>query len=157
MTEEPSLRLIALEPEDLEVISAHTQDSILRPTDMAWLPKAGRFTMIINRFNWSGANEAKKRSGRKPYERRRAALNFDRVTNVQRMNIRQGEDNVLELLAVSFETGDQADGPEGTITLVFAGGGMIRLEVECVEAQIEDMGAAWGTKMRPDHNFDDEG
>lgn len=149
MTNDQQIRLIALEPEDLEVISAHVQDSLLRPTDMAWRPGAGSFTMIVNRFDWSGAEEASSRSGRKPYERRRAALNFDRVIDVRRMNISQDDETVLELLAILFEE-DVA--PGGAISLVFAGDAMIRLNVECVEAQLEDLGAAWATKMRPDHD-----
>jgi len=147
------MRLIALEPDDLEVISAHVQDSLLRPTDMAWRPRTGSFTMIINRFNWSGAEAASKKSGRKPFERRRAALNFDRVISVRSMNIRQDDETVLELLAVLFEEGDA---PGGDVSLVFAGGGVIHLKVECVEAQLEDLGAAWATKMRPVHDEGEE-
>lgn len=151
MTKEQQMRLIALQPEDLEVISSHVQDSLLRATDMAWRPRASSFTMIINRFDWSGAEAAAAKRGRKPFERRRAALNFDRVIEVRRMNISQDDETVLELLAVLFE---EEDAPGGAISLVFAGDAMIRLIVECVEVQLEDLGAAWATKMRPDHEED---
>ncbi len=152
MTNDQQMRLIALEPEDLEVISSHVQDSLLRATDMAWRPRAGSFTMIINRFDWSGAEDAAAKRGRKPFERRRAALNFDRVIEVRHMNIGQDDETVLELLAILFE---EDEAPGGAISLVFAGDAMIRLIVECVEVQVEDLGAVWATKLRPDHEMDD--
>lgn len=148
MPDQQQLRLIALEPDDLRIISTHAQDAILRPTDIAWLERNKRFTMIINRFNWESAEEKKPKE---QYQRRRAALNFDRVLNVQRRGIEPGSEEVLELLAVDFVA---SDAPAGEISLVFAGGAMIRLEVECVEVQLEDLGAAWSTKMRPDHDTD---
>ena len=41
----------------------------------------------------------------------------------------------------------------GTITLLFAGDTSIRLEVECVECHLRDLGPAWETPNRPDHGL----
>ena len=57
---------------------------------------------------------------------------------------------MLELLAVSFET---ADTPAGKVTLVFAGGGAVQLDVEVIEARLADLGAAWATAAKPEHDL----
>ena len=57
---------------------------------------------------------------------------------------------MLELLALRFRTGDA---PGGTIEMCFAGGGGVRLEVECIEIRLADLGAAWATSSKPDHVF----
>ena len=57
------------------------------------------------------------------------------------------------LLAVTFEPAEE---PSGTLTLQFAGGGAIRLQVECIEAELRDLGAAWATRSKPQHAGDDQ-
>ena len=64
----------------------------------------------------------------------------------------KNKDAVLSLLAVTFEPADE---PSGTLTLHFAGGGAVRLLVECVEAELRDLGAAWSTRVKPEHTSDD--
>jgi hypothetical protein len=59
---------------------------------------------------------------------------------------------VLELLALSFET---AEAPSGGVTLHFAGGGAIRLDVECIEGELKDLGPVWRAASRPSHPDDD--
>ena len=55
---------------------------------------------------------------------------------------------VAELLAVRFEPGDP---PQGQVTLEFAGGGAIRLNVECIEAELRDLGPVWQARSKPKH------
>ena len=64
-------------------------------------------------------------------------------------NAREG---VLNLLAIRFTPGDE---PAGQIELDFAGGGSVRLAVECIEARLQDLGAAWAAKGRPTHRLDE--
>ena len=144
------LRLIALDEDDLAVISAHLQDAVLRIADMTFLPREKRFAFVANRFDWEGAAEGARR---KSFERRRTGVHFERVSRVRTKNIRLGaKDAVVELLAVTFAV---ADAPAGQISLVFAGGGVVELEVECIEAQMSDLGGAWGTQVKPQHALDD--
>ena len=146
------LKLLALDEEDLEVISAHLQDAVLRIDDIAYVPSENRFATIVNRFDWLEAGDGAQRN--KDFQRRRTALRFDRVLNAQFKGIKASAKNdVVELLAVQFE---EADKPEGHITLVFAGGGAIRLHVECIEAEMRDMGPVWKTKNLPEHEDGDE-
>ena len=61
---------------------------------------------------------------------------------------RNARETVLELLAVRFEPRKR---PSGDVVLDFAGGATIRLAVECLEAQLTDLGPAWSTPHAPRH------
>jgi hypothetical protein len=138
----PDLKLLALDTEDLEVISATTQDAVIRVGDMAFAKADSRFALLMNRFAWE--EEGKTR------QRKRAALHFDRVTDVKVAGIDlNAVEGVLELLTLRF---DETDTPSGTVELAFAGGGTIRLAVECLEARLQDLGAAWAAKATPAHS-----
>ena len=134
------LRLAALDTEDLGVISAHMQDAVLRVGDMVWRSKAKQFALVANRFDWDAQNQPR---------RCRTGLHFDRVLSVKSQNVRRGEpDAILSLLSVTFE---ETDAPAGVVILTFSGGGTVRLSVECLEAQMKDLGPAWETAHRPEH------
>ena len=145
------LRLMALDRGDLDIVSAHVQDAVTRVGDIGFSAARRQFTLPMNRFVWEKAPPRRglfRRRGE--YERRRSVLHFDRVTSVKRSGFAQGdEDAVLALLAIRWSV---TDDPSGTIDLVFAGGAAIRLDVECIEAQLTDLGAAWSTPSRPDHD-----
>ncbi len=143
------LRLIALDSEDLAVISAHLQDAVLKVGDMKWLKREGRFVLGLNRFAWETSGEGKRK---RHFERRRSVLHFDRVQQVAAQNIHQERpDAVLDLLAIRFE---ETVTPAGEVSLIFAGGGEVKLTVECIEAQLSDLGPAWGTENRPTHDVE---
>lgn len=145
------LKLIALDDEDLCIISAHLQDAVLRIGDMAFRPHERQFVVILNRFNWLSAGERRKTDA--GFERRMAALRFERVQNAQFQKIDlQQQIQAVELLAIDFENNDP---PGGYVTLLFSGGGAVRLEVECIEAEIRDLGPAWTTQFKPEHPDDD--
>ncbi len=146
------LKLVALDKEDLEILSAHLQDAVLKIGDLAYQPKARRFAAITRRFDWLKAHGGDSERS-KGYERRQSALRFERVTGAKLMNVPIGaKSEVLSLLAVTFEEGEA---PSGAITLQFSGGAAIRLEVECIEAELRDLGPAWRTRRRPEHKGDE--
>jgi hypothetical protein len=139
------LKLIALDEEDLEIVSSHLQDAVVRVGEMAFVPSRKRFAAVLNRFNWEKAVAGVERGN----ERRRSALRFDRVLSAQLKLVKPSQaDRVLSLLAIRFEPGDQ---PSGTITLTFSGGASIRLKVECIEAELTDLGPSWRARSRPQH------
>ena len=143
------LKLVAMDKEDLDILSAHLQDAVGLVGDMAYLRSQKRFAAILNRFVWERALRSNTATERQRFERRRTALRFERVLSAQVQNIRQKASSaVLELLAIRFEPGEP---PSGTVSLIFAGGGIIRLEVECIEAEMADLGAAWETSSLPRH------
>ena len=45
------LKLMALDEDDLAVVSAHLQDALAPTRDMAWLPKEKRFALLVSRFD----------------------------------------------------------------------------------------------------------
>jgi hypothetical protein len=140
-----SLKLAALDEKDLEIVSAHVQDAVMKVGEMEYLPAAKRFVLPMNRYAW----EVKSSFWRPRRERRRAALTFDRVLGARSMGIpRDKPDEVLALLAVRFFP---TSAPAGTLELLFSGGGAVALEVECIEVRLADLGAAWEATSRPSH------
>jgi hypothetical protein len=144
------LKLIALDAADLSVVSAHLQDAVLRAADIAYLPGEKRFAAVVQRFDWFDAIAAGE-SAR--FSRRQTAVRIERVTGAQVQGIDLAQkDRVLSLLALCFEPGEP---PEGHITLRFADGAAIRLQVECIEVEMKDLGPAWQAKAKPKHPDED--
>jgi len=145
-----ALKLTALDEDDLQVISTHLQDAVMRASDMSYSASEKRFTAILNRFDWQGAQTPK----RDKFQRGHTGLDFGAVLGVRTRNIQnQSDDVILSLLSISFRAGEA---PSGKITLIFAGGGEIELDVECIEARMSDLGSAWATQHRPEHDFEDD-
>ena len=146
-TTRPLLRLIALDEEDLSIISAHVQDALVRVADIAFIGKEQRLALLLSRFDWvcSGGDEL---------QRCRSGLHFDHVRRVSSLGIdRQNPEALLNLLSISFEAGQA---PSGEISLTFSGGATLRLEVECIDAQFRDLGPRWAASARPGHALADE-
>ena len=143
------LKLIALDSDDLQVLSAHMQDAVVRVGDMTYLKAERRFAAVANRFDWASVKDGAAKSDAL---RRRTGLRFERVQKAEVTNLNlSSKDTVLALLAIKFEPG--AD-PEGIVTLHFSGGAAIRLTVDCIEAEMKDLGAAWATTKIPTHGDD---
>ena len=88
------LKLLALDTDDLQVMSAHLQDAVLRVADIAYVPAEKRFAMIANRFDWEGVDDSKG-GAKKNFQRRRSALRFDRVLGVQIQGVEQNAKNAV--------------------------------------------------------------
>src|SRR5215472_12889018 len=126
-----ALKLIALDREGLGVISAHVQNTCVKRTEMTWLPRQRRFVVAGMRYDWVGAKTG-------PAERVASVLRFDRVLKVSHLGLRHVDpEATLNLLAVTFE---RTDPPAGIVILAFADGALVRLEVECVEVELRDIG-----------------
>src|ERR1700732_3247810 len=137
-----SLKFVALDEEDLAVISTHLQDAAVKVADVLWRPQEKRLVGGLGRFDWLSA------AGARPQFRRcRAALRFERVAACRCKHVNPaGKGAVLNLLAVEFEA---TDTPAGVVKLLFSGGGVVRLEVECLEAELADLGPTWAVDTRP--------
>ena len=145
------LKLVALDKDDIEVVSAHVQDAEVRVGEILWQPRQRRFTIALNRFDWMSAVDP--RVDGNPtgpnYRRCRTALRFERVNSCKCRSIDQSDkDGRLNLLAVGFA---ESDAPGGTVSLIFSGGGVIRLDVECLEAELADLGEVTAAALCPDH------
>lgn len=143
------LKLVALDAEDLEVISAHCQDAVLRLDDIGYEKKHQRFLIILNRFDWESALASGKDH---QLRRRRSALRFECVEMAEHFNLKaKPKDHALKLLAIKFE---EAEAPSGVLSLIFSGECEIKLFVECIEIELNDLGAMWETKSMPDHKIE---
>jgi len=141
-----TLKLVALDREGLEVISAHVQNTCVKRSDMAWLPRQRRFVIAGMRYDWVGAKTG-------PAERVASVLRFDRVIKVSHLGLEPVDlEATLNLLAVTFE---KTDPPAGMIILAFADGALVRLEVECVEVELRDMGLRQPAAACPGHALTD--
>lgn len=136
------VKLIALDSDDLTVVSAHVQDAVVRVADLTWLAAEGRFALALRRFDWEAPQTPR---------RRLAALHFERVRTVSARDVPRAETGrILNLLAVTFTP---TDAPAGMITLAFSEGAALRLEVECIETQLSDLGPMWEASSLPRHDL----
>jgi hypothetical protein len=140
------LRLVALDEDDLAVVSANLQDALIAVVDMIYLPQVKRFAIVGKRFDWVKA-------GAGTIERCATGLHFERVLGVARTGfVQEDSERVLNLLAVRFAP---SEAPAGTIQLTFSGGAAVRLQVECIEAQMRDLGPRWNCDTQPAHPLDE--
>ena len=131
------LRLLAGDAEDLHIISAALQDAILRPVDIVWEPGSRRVTLKLSRFCWECGGT-----------RVMAAMQFGDVIAVKSRRLPRLPESALELLAMEFAP-DEA--PGGRVILMFAGGGDLRIDVECLDAVLTDLSERWPARLAPTH------
>ena len=138
------VKFIALDHDDLAVVSTHVQDALVKVSDIMWRPQEKRLVIALRRFDWPSAQ-----APRPQFWRCQSALRFERVNSCKCRSVNPaGKDAVLNLLAIEFS---QTDAPAGVITLTFSGGKALRLEVECLEAELSDLGPSWPAAARPSH------
>ena len=131
-----SLKFVALDTDDLEVVSTHLQDAEVKVADVLWRPQEKRLVI--------GSTVSTGWRGRIDPElcRRRAALRFDRVLACKCKHVDPaGKDDGPEPPGGGVR---RADTPAGVVTLMFSGGTALRLEVECLEVELVDLGPAGG-------------
>ncbi len=140
-----NLKLIARTEEDLRVVSAHLQDSIINVADIANLKKNKIFLMQLNRFMWEDVEKGVFRKNK----RIRTILKFENVLNVVSKNInQQKKDKFLDFLAI--ETKITPDN-NYEMKIIFAGDSIIQVICEVIEVTLDDQGEAWDTKNKPKH------
>ena len=140
-----NLKLIARTNEDLKVISAHLQDSIVSTKDIASLKKNKIFLMQLNRFMWEDVEKGIFRKNK----RIRTILKFDNILEVHSKNINQSKkDKFLDFLAI--ESTRMPD-KNYEMKIIFSGNSTIKIKSEVVEVTLDDQGEAWDTKNKPRH------
>lgn len=142
MSEPTSLRLIAEDPEDLQVIAAALQDSVTKVGNLKYDRRARRFSVELNRFRWEDDGE--------PKQRVRAILGIDSVLSVRVRGLPPKEpDLVISILSLDFAADDTP--PGGRLTIVLAGGGELVVDVEAVDITLLDSDYVWPTRHEPSH------
>jgi hypothetical protein len=158
------LKIIARDAEDLAVVSACLQDALIPLNEMRYLPQERRFIMVANRFRWERAAQAA--PGAVPgaaasnapakdaafdsdddfgdLQRVNAGICIDRVLSVRSKDIdRSKPDDFMSLLSITLDS--------NTLSMLFAGGGVIQVEIEALSFYLSDLGKAWPTQWQPDH------
>ena len=142
-----NLKLIGKNLEDLKVISAYSQDSLVSIKDMVFLKKNKNFIMMVNRFMWEDAEKGAFRQNK----RIRCAIKFDEVLKVKSKKINQKNKNrVLEFLAIKC---NEIPNNNYEIKILFAGESAITLVTEFIEVIMHDLGQAWNVKHFPKHQI----
>jgi len=140
-----NLKLIARTTEDLRVISAHLQDSIVKTSDIANLKKNRIFLMQLNRFMWEDVEKGAFRKNK----RIRTVLKFENILKVASKNVDQKKnDRFLDFLAI--ETTKMPD-KNYEMKLIFSGDIVLKLIAEAIEVTLDDQGAPWESKNKPEH------
>ena len=140
-----NLKLIARTEDDLKVISAHLQDSIVNVSDIANLEKNKIFLIQLSRFMWEDVEKGVFRKNK----RIRTVLKFENVIKVHSKNINQSKnDKFLDFLTI--ETNVMPDN-NYEMNIIFAGDSVIKVISEVIEVFLDDQGSAWDTKNIPKH------
>ena len=142
-----NLKLIGKNQEDLKIISAYTQDSIVAVKDMVFLQQSRIFIMLINRFMWEDVEKGMFRQNR----RIRSVIKFEEVLKVKSREINQKNKNKrLECLTIKC---NEISNNNYEIKFFFSGNGIITLISEAVEVVMDDLGKAWNVKHIPEHKI----
>ena len=143
--------LIAFDADDLAVIAVNLQDALVRVGGMAYLPRSKQFAMVASRFDWIKA--AADKTECPSCERCQTGLHFGRVLKVScRGFCCRDRELILNLLDIGFK---QTEPPAGIVEFIFSAGRALRLEVECIEAEIRDLGLRWKARSAPRHPIDE--
>ena len=149
MKEVDPIKLRASDEEDLAVISAILQDSVIAMDEMTFLKEECRFAFVANRFRWEDANRDKPLEGDIIYERVNCGICFDTVTAVRHNGLNQAKKaQIISLLSIVAK--------EEFIDLAFSAGITVRLQVKKILCHMQDLDEPWPTQRRPSHPFGDK-
>ncbi len=143
------MKIMAASEDDLLVLSALVQDGVARMQDLYREASSRRFTIGLNRFRWELVNVGEQPS------RVRAGLMIEGVEAVRTQNLnRENPDAVIDILSLDFIP-DKKNPPAGCLRVLLAGGGMIEMDVECIDVTLADVSQSWKTRHLPDHEHDE--
>ena len=145
--EKNNLKLIGKNQEDLKVISAYIQDSVVTVKDMVFLKKNRMFLLIVNRFMWENIVD----SSNKENQRVKCAIKFEGIFEVKSKKInQQNKEKRLEFLTIEC---NRILDKNYEIKFFFAGGSIITLISEFIEVSMHDLGKPWAVKHVPKHKI----
>ena len=144
---EYNLKLLGKNQDDLKVISAYLQDSIVKVRDIVFLKQNRTFVMVVNRFMW----EHVEKDIFKENKRIRSAVKFEEVFKVESKNINQKNQNrSLEYLAIESNLTPQET---YKVKIFFSGDSVITMIVEVIDVVLQDLGKSWNVKYIPKHKI----
>ena len=134
------LRLRASDTGDLEIIAGAVQDSIFQIGQSRYDKTGLSFTLRLSRYMREMDTPHRVESG----------LRFDGVLSVKSQGVDlTKQDAYAVILGLIYEA---TDTPAGIVSVTLAGGGVIQIEVEAIDATLADIGDARKTKRIPKHD-----
>ena len=141
------LKLIGKNIEDLKIISAYCQDSIIVIKNIVYLKENKIFIMMLSRFMWEDIEKGVFRN----YKRIKSVLKFNFIESVLAKNINQQQKNRnLELLAIKSNYNQNN---LYNINLIFSGNGIVLLKSEETDVMLDDQKYFWEVKYSPKHKI----
>ena len=150
-----SLRLVAKDKADIEVVSTLLQDAIIAGADMHYDPHHTCFMIVANRFCWErpaldGMNDS---NGGAVHERALCGLRINHVTAVQKQRWpTDWHDAFFNLLALKLLGVPQQDSC-CIMEFSFSGGPSMRLKTERIDIVFSDLDIGRPTNLQPRHDL----
>ena len=142
-----NLKLLATSDEDLKVVAAHLQDSIVSTQDMISLKKNRIFLIQLNRFMWEDVEKGLFRKNK----RIRTVLKFDNVISVLSKNINiKSNKKFLDFLTIECNV---LSDKSYEVKLICSGDAVIKIKTEVIDVTLDDQGSPWESKTHPKHEF----
>jgi hypothetical protein len=145
------LRLRACDSDDLRIVAACMQDAMMPIAEMKYEPAERRFISVCQRLSWEHRprDMASDQPRTEPLYQVVSGFRVEHVEAVSFRNIDRSQAGlILSLLTI-------VDMPDG-VTLLFSGGGAIRLTGNRVVCLIEDLGPPAVAPRVPTHVEDKE-
>ena len=137
------LKLVALDTDDLEVVSAHLQDAVVSVGDVRWRPAEKRLVIGLARFDWEGAQTGHRRTFSA------AAPRCGSIASTPSSAATSTAATSGDAQPAGGRRSTRPMPPAASVTLTFSGGAALRLEVECLECELVDLGPIWTTTCCP--------
>lgn len=138
------LKLLAIEPSEIEIVSAACQDALFLPKDAVFNKKARRFAISVNRFKWESASANKG-------DRVAALLSFESILGVSAKGVNPKSNIPLSILSIEFNA--DSEPPSGEFALNLAQGAQIKIKAECIDILLGDIGETRQAKQTPEHEL----
>ena len=150
-----SLRLVAKDEADLEVISTLLQDAIIAGADMHYDAQHDCFMIVANRFCWErpALADVNDSTGGEVRERVLCGVRINHVMTVQKRRWpADSRDAFLNLLALKLVAMPQQDSG-CMIELSFSGGPSMRLTIKQIDIAVGDLDSGRPTNIQPRHDL----
>ena len=138
------LRLQATSSDDLKVLSALLQDSIVPIADILYTPSQKQVIMVFQRFRWELTKNAETIGKPIVYQRCLCGLVIDKVEYMQTQQLDINDRSQFLNLLSFYESSQSLD-------LQFSDLKTIRRSVNRLKLTFKDLGESWRTTQCPKH------
>ncbi len=153
---EKKLRLVARDFNDVEVLSALLQDSIIPGADMKFDRKLNEFVFVANRFCWElrPSADVTSRDGRPLHKRCLCGVRISNVRSIQRHKWPSKPlDSLFNLLALRYMDMAEHAGKKAVLQFEFSGVSSLRFNIDDIDIVLEDLDIGYPTSLKPKHKL----